>query len=217
MGPIRILLAEDHHLVREGLRALLEEQGAFEIVAQAEDGAQALTLAAETHPDVVVMDLRMPNLNGLEATGRLRAMDQPPEVIILSQYSRADYVVEALLAGARGYLLKDAVSDELVHAIQTVLAGQRYLSAQLPQDEIDAYVQRREQMPSPLGRLTAREREVLQMVAEGNTNRQVARRLGISVKTVEKHRFNLMEKLDIRDVTGLVRFALMHGIISDEP
>jgi NarL family two-component system response regulator LiaR len=159
----------------------------------------------------------MPNLNGLEATGRLRAMDQPPEVIILSQYSRTDYVVEALLAGARGYLLKDAVADELVRAIQTVYGGQRYLSAQLPQDEIDAYVQRREQMPSPLGRLTAREREVLQMVAEGNTNRQIARRLGISVKTVEKHRFNLMEKLDIRDVTALVRFAMMHGVISDEP
>ncbi len=214
MRLIKVLLAEDHHLVREGLRALLHEQGGFEVVAQAQDGLQAVLLAEKLRPDVVVMDISMPNLNGLEATSRLRDLATPPYVIILSQHSRTDYVVQALLAGASGYLLKDSVADELPLAIRTVLDGETYLSERLPRDEIEEHLHRRSAIPSPLERLTQREREVLQLVAEGNTNRQIATKLGISVKTVEKHRFNLMEKLNIRDVTGLVRFALANGIIT---
>jgi DNA-binding NarL/FixJ family response regulator len=213
MRTITVLLAEDHHLVREGLRALLEEQGDFKIVAQAEDGSQAIQLAESRRPDVVVMDIAMPNLNGLEATARLRQLPRPPQVIILSQYGREEYVVQALTAGASGYLLKGSVADELPRAIRAVFEGQTYLSEQIPRENIEELMRTRAGTTSPLERLTPREREVLQLVAEGKTNRQIAAYLSISVKTVEKHRFNLMEKLNIRDVTGLVRFAMLHGII----
>ncbi len=213
MRPMRVLLAEDHNLIREALRALLEEMGSIEVVGQAKDGAEALQLAESLHPDLVVMDVGMPNLNGMEATRRMRQLDRPPDVIILSQYGRNEYVVQALLAGARAYLLKDSISDELLEAIEAVSQGETYLSEQFDRDEIMEYVRRGEEIPSPLDRLTPRERQVLQLVAEGHTNRQVAVKLSISVKTVEKHRFNLMDKLDIRDVTGLVRFAVAQGIV----
>jgi len=213
MRPIRVLLAEDHHLVREGLRLLLEGQGEFEVVGQAADGLQALSLAESQRPDVVVMDISMPNLNGLEATARLADLPLAPRIVILSQHRRHQYVVQALRAGASGYLLKDSVTDELTRAIRMVYDGDRFLSEQLPIDLIEDYLRLPED-ESPLDALTPREREVLQLVAEGNTNRQIALRLSISVKTVEKHRFNLMEKLNIHDVTGLVRFAVLHGIIA---
>ncbi|HEC21642.1 MAG TPA: response regulator transcription factor [Chloroflexi bacterium] len=216
MRVITVLLVEDHHLVREGLRALLEEQGGFEIVGQAQDGHQALELAEKLRPDVVVMDITMPNLNGLEATVRLRGMLPSSRVIILSQHRREEYVAQALLSGADGYLVKDAVADELALAIRAVFRGQRYLSAQISGEKVQELIERRDQITSPLKRLTPREREVLQLVAEGNTNRQIAARLSISVKTVEKHRFRLMEKLNIRDVTGLVRFAIAQGIIEPD-
>ncbi len=216
MRQIRVLLVEDHHLVREGLRLLLEDQGDFEVVGQAANGTEALQLIDSLRPDVVVMDITMPNLNGLETTARLSAMPRRPRVIILSQHKRHEYVVQALRAGANGYLLKDAVVNELSKAIHEVYEGRSYLSTELPLDVIEEYL-RQEPDSSPLDLLTPREREVLQLVAEGNTNRQIAAHLSISVKTVEKHRFNLMEKLDIHDVTGLVRFAMLHGIIqSDE-
>ncbi len=211
---IRILLAEDHHLVREGLRALLNELGEFEVVGQAEDGNRAVDLAANLKPDVVVMDIAMPNLNGLEATARLHASVKQTRVIILSQHHDQAYIVQALQAGASGYLMKDSVVDELPAAIRAVMNGETYLSRELPASEIEDLLQRRGTFVSPLERLTSREREVLQMVAEGNTNRQIAMRLHISIKTVEKHRFNLMEKLNIRDVTALVRFAIANGIVT---
>lgn len=216
MKTISVLLVEDHHLVREALRALLEEDERFRVVGQAEDGLEAARLAEQLHPDIVVMDVVMPHLNGLEAAARMREMNPPPHVIILSQYDSPAYVAEALLAGAGAYLLKDAAVVELTDAASAVLAGERYLSADLNAEEIEAYLHHRQGTLSPLDRLTGREREVLQMVAEGLTNRQVALRLSISVKTVEKHRFSLMEKLSIRDVTGLVRFALAHGVIKGE-
>ncbi len=214
MRPITVLLAEDHRLVREGIRALLEEMGGFEVVGQAQDGREAIALAESLHPDVVIMDIGMPNLNGLEATARLRSSPRPPEVIILSQYESEAYVVQALLAGAAAYLLKGSLADELARAVQAVMAGKTYLSSELPRDEIEDMLRQRDGVVSPLQRLTAREREVLQLVAEGNTNRQIAIRLGISIKTVEKHRFNLMEKLNMRDVTALVRFAIANGIVA---
>jgi DNA-binding NarL/FixJ family response regulator len=213
MTPISILLVEDHHLVREALRALIEEGHQFAVIGQAEDGNQALQMAEKLKPNVVVMDIMMPHLNGLEATSRLRSLQYPPKVIILSQYHTEEYIVQALLAGASGYLLKDAAADELPTAIRSVIDGAMYLSAQIPRDVVEESLHRRDGSNTPFRRLTPREREVLQLVAEGNTNRQIAHYLGISIKTVEKHRFSLMEKLNIRDVTGLVRFAIGHGII----
>lgn len=216
MTPISILLVEDHHLVREALRALIEEGHQFAVIGQAEDGNQALQMAEKLKPNVVVMDIMMPHLNGLEATSRLRSLHYPPKVIILSQYHTQEYIVQALIAGASGYLLKDAAADELPTAIRSVIDGAMYLSAQIPRDAVEESLHRREAADTPFQRLTPREREVLQLVAEGNTNRQIAHYLGISIKTVEKHRFSLMEKLSIRDVTGLVRFAIAHGIIQGE-
>lgn len=216
MRTITVLLAEDHHLVREALRALLDEQDGLEVIGQAQNGNEALERARSLQPDIVVMDISMPHLNGLEATERMNNLSQPPQVIILSQHNQRDYVVKALLAGARGYLLKDSIADELIEAIYTVFKGDTYLSEQLPQAEIEEYVRRGESIPSMLDQLTPREREVLQLVAEGNTNRQIAVMLTISVKTVEKHRYNLMDKLNIRDVAGLVRFAIENNVISTE-
>lgn len=216
MRTITVLLAEDHHLVREALRALLTEQDGVEVVGQAQDGNEALELARSLQPDIAVMDISMPHLNGLEATERMRSLPHAPRVIILSQHSRRDYVVKALLAGARGYLLKDSIADELIEAIHAVFRGDTFLSDQLPQAEIEEYMRRGQQVPSALDQLTPREREVLQLVAEGNTNRQIAVMLTISVKTVEKHRYNLMDKLNIRDVAGLVRFAIENNVISAE-
>ncbi|NDJ54729.1 MAG: response regulator transcription factor [Chloroflexi bacterium] len=213
MGPICVLLVEDHHLVREGLRALIDEDSSLEVVGQATDGHEALSLAASLEPDLVIMDLRMPNLNGLEAATRMMESDAPPQIIMLSQYRRTEYVVEALRAGVKGYLLKDALVDELHNAIQEVTAGRVYLSPELDHAAVDYHLQHHDQTATPLDRLTTREREVLQLVAEGHTNRQIANQLAISIKTVEKHRFNLMDKLNIRDVAGLVRFAIENGLI----
>jgi DNA-binding NarL/FixJ family response regulator len=212
--PTTIMLAEDHHLVREALRVLLEERTEVEVIGQAEDGAEAVELAQVLKPEIVVMDISMPNLNGLEATRRLMELGDPPQIIILSQHKRQEYVVQALQAGASGYLLKDSITDELIEAIQTVKEGLTYLSEQLPREEILGLIRRGETLPNPVERLTPREREVIQLVAEGYTNRQIAVKLSISVKTVEKHRYNLMDKLNMSDVTALVRFAVANGIVS---
>lgn len=213
MTMLNVLLAEDHAIVREGLRALLEEQGKYSVVGLAEDGMEAVSLAQKLHPDIVVMDISMPNLNGLEATRRIREIARTPEVIILSQHSRREYVVQAVISGAKGYLLKDSMMDELAFAIESVSRGEIYLSKLFNHEDIMDSVRRREPIISPMERLTPREKEVLQLVAEGNTNRQIASILTISTKTVEKHRFNLMEKLEIRDLAGLVRFAISEGMI----
>ncbi len=208
---IDILLAEDHTIVREGLRALLQEHGEFAVVGQAEDGQQAIELAASLHPDVVVMDIVMPRLNGLEATSRIRDLPNPPEILILSQHDREEYVYQALRAGARGYLLKDSIADELITAIHAVARRERFVSALISPEAVESYIQRRG--GPALERLTTREREVLQLIAEGHTNRQIAGELNISTKTVEKHRSNLMTKLNIHDLASLVRFAVAHGVV----
>jgi len=216
MAHTTVLVVEDHNLVREALRALIEENPSLEVVGQAHDGNEALSLVEQIHPDLVIMDIMMPNLNGFEATKALTALMRPPKVVILSQYSREEYVLQALNNGASGYLLKDAAADELLLAIRTVSDGELYFSSQLDRESIEERLRRRGAVGSPLERLTPRERQVLQLVAEGNTNRQVAVNLKISIKTVEKHRFSLMDKLNIRDVTGLVRFAVSEGIIRSD-
>ncbi len=216
MRPIRVLLADDHTLVRAGLRSLLQDVEGVEVVAEAADGREALELIARHRPDVVLMDIAMPGMNGLEAT--LRAAREHPgvRVVILSTHAVEEYVLQALRAGAAGYLLKNADTAELALALKSVHRGETYLSPPVSKHVVADYVRRVGAAPGPLERLTPRQREVLQLVAEGNTTKEIASKLGISVKTVETHRAQLMQQLDIHDVAGLVRCAIRLGLIEPE-
>lgn len=211
---IRVIVADDHHIVRQGIRSLLERSGDIEVIAEAADGQEAIDLATDLVPDVVVMDVGMPRLNGSEATARIVQQFPQIQVVILSMYSDETLVRETLRHGARGYLLKRAVTEELLIAIRAAYQGETYLSPAISQillnDMIDPSLH-----PNRAGydQLTPREREVLQLVAEGHTNNAIARLLQVSVKTVEKHRGSLMAKLDIHDVAGLTRLAIERGLI----
>jgi len=207
---IRVLLADDHVLVREGLRALLAKEADIQVVAEAGDGREAIRSAGETRPDVVAMDLSMPLLNGLEAARQMAAWDRPPRVILLTVHAEERYVLEAIRAGVRGYVLKKQASADLVRAIREVSGGGVYLSPGIPAAVVEAV---RSSQPPTEEPLTAREREVLQLVAEGKTTKEIAVLLGISVKTADAHRTRLMQKLDIHDIAGLTRYAIRQGII----
>lgn len=211
-GRIRIVLADDHTVVRQGLRALLERVTELVVVGEARDGHEALRLVLDEQPDVAVIDLAMPHLNGVETTRRI-VRDLPGvRVLVLSMHTGEEYVREALDAGAAGYVVKDSAADELVAAIRTVADGGYYLSADIPEALLH---ETREggRAAGPLERLTTREREVLQLIAEGNSNKEIASHLELSVKTVEAHRANLMAKLDIHDTASLTRFAIARGIV----
>ena len=209
---IRIALADDHNVVRQGLRALLEGVKDFRVVGEARDGKEMVELVLREKPDVAVVDLAMPSLNGVEATRRI-VRDMPAvKVLVLSMYTGEEYVREALSAGAGGYLVKDSAADDLVEAIRLVARGAQFLSPAIahlaaPPGKGTA---------SPLDRLTSREREVLQLIAEGNSNKEIAARLQLSVKTIEAHRTNLMTKLDIHDTASLTRFAIARGLVRTE-
>jgi DNA-binding NarL/FixJ family response regulator len=209
--PIRILIADDHGVVAEGLKHLIEAQPDMQVVATAPDGREALRLAREAQPDVVLMDLSMPELNGADATRAILERDARLRVIVLSMYAEREYVRRALKAGASGYVVKRSAAKEVVDAIRAVYAGQRYLSPKVADVVIDDYAA--EDRQDPLARLSAREREVLQLLAEGRTGAEIAARLALSQKTVETYRARLVEKLGIRDVAGLVKFAIQRGII----
>jgi DNA-binding NarL/FixJ family response regulator len=220
MKQYRILLAEDHTLVRAGFRALLKDLPALQVVAEAGDGREALQLISEHHPDVVLMDITMPTLNGLEATARATREFPYVRVIILSVHANEEYVLEALRAGASGYLLKDAGTSELEMAIKTVCGGEVYLSPAISK-HVAEYIRRTGHVPRsdaedsvPYKRLTPRQSEVLQLIAEGRTTKQIAHLLNISIKTAETHRTRLMEQLNIHDVAGLVRYAIRLGIVT---
>ncbi len=216
MNPIRLLLADDHTLVRTGFRTLLQNLDGVQIVAEAEDGREAIALAEAKHPDVVLMDIAMPRLNGLEAMARILETQPHVRVIILSMHPNEEYVLRALRIGAAGYLLKDADLTELTLALRSVTQGQTYLSPPISKQVTD-YVRRVGEEPTDdLERLTPRQREVLQLIAEGLTNREIALALEISVKTVESHRTELMNRLDIHDIAGLVRYAIRKGIIQPD-
>lgn len=216
MTPVRILIADDHALVRAGFRSLLEKIDDCEVVADVGDGREAVRLIGQLQPDVVLMDVKMPGLNGLEATARVTRDFPNVRVVILSMYANEEYVVQALRAGAVGYLLKDAATAELQLAIQAAVRGETYLSPLISKQVLRDYIQLVGQSGSMLDALTARQREVLQLIAEGRTIKEIAQLLNISVKTAEAHRTQLMERLDIHDVTGLVRFAIRVGLVTPE-
>lgn len=212
--PVKILIADDHGVVAEGLKHLIEAQPDMQVVGTVGDGREAVRLAREAQPDVVLMDLSMPELNGADATRAILERDARCRVIVLSMYADREYVRRALKAGASGYVVKRSAAKEVVEAIRAVYAGQRYLSPKVADVVIDDYTT--EDKQDPLGRLSAREREVLQLLAEGRTGAEIAARLALSQKTVETYRARLVEKLGIRDVAGLVKFAIQRGIVSLE-
>ena len=217
MTPIRVVLADDHTLVRAGIRALLEKLPDVHVVAEASDGREAVHLVTTTQPDVVLMDIAMPGLNGLEATRRLVKEFPAIRVLILSMHKNEEYVWQALRAGAVGYLLKDADLAELALAITAVTRGETYLSPPISKHVIREYVQRVGGEETGLEQLTPRQREILQLIAEGHTTKMIAQRLGLSVKTVETHRVQMMERLDIHDIAGLVRYAIRMGVVLPDP
>ena len=212
---IRVIIAEDHHLVRQGIRALLEKQAHIQVIGEAQDGMEALDLTQRMKPDVLLLDINMPRLNGIEVIKRVRGDGLPTEVLILSMYEDESLVKKAFRSGARGYILKKSITEQLFTAISAASTRRFYLSPELNKI-VDFDTLRLNGHPSQYDeydRLTSREREVCQLIADGNTNNEIAHRLGISIKTVEKHRANLMEKLCVQDVASLVREAIKNGIV----
>ncbi len=212
---IRLVIAEDHLLVRAGIRALIERTGRFQIVGEAANGQEAVELARNLKPDVVVMDILMPRLNGLQAAEKIQDEKIPVQVLLLSMYSDAGFVHQALQYGVRGYILKSSVSDELIEALQAVSNGQKYLSSAIAEMLVENAEKpaAAAQSGNPLDALSPREKEVLQLIVEEYTSAEIAKMLFISEKTVEKHRAALMEKLSARNIAGLVRVALNHHLV----
>lgn len=209
-----IILADDHHIVRQGLRHLLEAEADFCIVGEAADGLETVEMVEQLQPDILVLDLMMPGLGGLDVTRQVKQRVPDTSVIILSMYSTEAYVMEALKNGASGYVLKKSTGDDLVRAVREVTAGRRYLSPPLSELAIEAYVKKANQPEQDAYELlTDREREVFHLVAEGHTSSEIAARLSISSRTVEMHRSNLMRKLDLDNQTELIRYAIRRGIL----
>lgn len=223
MTPIRVVLADDHTLVRAGLHALLHIMAGIDVVAEASDGHEALDLIGMHQPDVVLMDIAMPGLNGLEATARIVPAFPHVSVLILSMYANEEFVVQALCAGAAGYLLKSVVTAELELALRAVARGETYLSPAISKQVIAVYLRRvrggeacSSQTPGPHQLLTSRQREILQLIAAGHTTKKIAVLLRVSSKTVETHRTQLMQRLDIHDIAGLVRYAMRMGLVDPD-
>ena len=210
MSKIRIVLADDHGVVRQGFRRILEAQADMEIVGEASNGREALEAAVKLSPDVVVMDVAMPELNGIEATRRMAEAAPRTRVLALSMHKDSVYVREILRAGARGYLLKDAVDEDLIAAVRAVARGEGYLS---PGVADAVLTDDRQHVTDPIDLLTSREREVLQLIAEGKTNKEIATTLNLSVYTVDAHRGRIMEKLNLHSTGELVRFAIRKGLV----
>jgi DNA-binding NarL/FixJ family response regulator len=211
---IKVFLADDHAVIRDGLKMLLDIQPDLNVVGTAPDGREAVRQVAELQPDVVVMDVTMPELNGIEAAHQIQHHWPCMKVIILSMHDQTEYVIRALQAGARGYLLKESTGDEVVDAVRAVATGNRYLSPKISNLVIDEYVRHYDDYAAsnPLDELSPRERETLQLVVEGKSTSEIARILFLSPKTVETYRCRLMQKLGIRDLPTLVKFALQHGL-----
>ncbi len=215
MGAIRVLLVEDHTLVRAGIRSLLNSVRDIEVVDEAGNGRDGLKLVRKLEPDVVLMDISMPELNGMEATARITKSHPQVKVLMLSMHIDEEYVAQSLKAGARGYLVKGAATKELEQAIHAVMHGEIYVSDTVSMSAVNKLM-RDSSSGSALDKLTSRQREILQLVVEGCSTRVIAERLSLSIKTVEAHRTHLMDRLEIRDVPGLVRFAIKAGLIHPE-
>ncbi len=212
-----IFLADDHQVVRQGLRALLEAEPDFRLIGEAGDGLETAQLVEQLEPDVLIIDLMMPNLNGLEVTRQISQRSPRTHVVILSMHANEAYVLEALKNGAAGYVLKDSSAADLVKAVREVVAGRRYLSPPLSERAIEAYLHKAQTAElDPYETLTTREREVLHLAVEGYSNAEIAAHLSISPRTAETHRANMMRKLDLRTQTDLIRYALRRGILPME-
>lgn len=212
---IRVLLADDHRIIREGLRSLLQKQPDMEVVEEAEDGITAVRLTEKLRPDIVIMDIGMPDLNGIEAARQIVTRVKGVKVIALSMHSDKRFVLEMLKAGASGYLLKDCAFEELINAIRTVRSGQIYLSNRVTGVVVDEFLHNRPTSEvSAYNLLSAREREVLQLLAEGNTTKSIAAALSVSTKTIETHRQQIMEKLNLHSVAELTKYAVKEGLTS---
>jgi DNA-binding NarL/FixJ family response regulator len=215
---ITVLIADDHAVVRDGLRSMMEIDSSIKVIGDAGDGREAVDKVAELRPDIAIVDIAMPELNGIDATRRIVQACPTTRVIILSMYSSTEHIVRALRAGALGYVLKESAGIEVVNAIRTVHDGHRYLSEKILDSVIDDYLSRRDMVESdsPMARLSLREREILQLVIEGKSSVEIAEILKLSPKTIETHRSRMMKKLEVRDVVGLTKFGVQHGLIPME-
>ena len=209
----RILIAEDHLMVRAGLRALLERMAEISIVGEASNGIEAVELSASLKPDILLMDIMMPRLNGIQAAERIRDMKLPVQIILLSMYSDEGLIRQSMLCGAKGYVLKTSASEELLEAVEAVSCGKTYLSAALNNLAEDHFHGQENAAEDPLDLLSPREKEILQLIAEAHTSSKIAEMLFISEKTVEKYRASMMRKLNIHNLAGLVRFAIKSGLV----
>ncbi len=222
MTEIRIILADDHNIVRAGLRALLDKVLGMNVIAEASNGREVLDLVRKHKPDIILLDIAMPELNGLEVTQLMSKEFPEIGIIILSMHKSEEYVLQALRFGASGYLLKDSAADELEIAIKAIVHGEKYLAPFVSKEVVKDLLSRINSCSNinngkfPLEKMTPRQREILQLIAEGNSTKEIAYKLHISVKTVETHRMQLMDRLQIFDIAGLVRYALKIGLVSDE-
>jgi len=214
MGKIRVLIVDDHTILRQGVKALLDNQEGIQVVGEAPDGREALKITDEVKPDVILMDIAMPGLNGLEATRRIKNKHPQIKILVLTMYTNEEYISQILKAGADGYLVKETAYDDLVSAIKAVQSGEAFMSPSISKKVIKTYIQqsqRSEERAEDL--LSSREREVLQLIAEGNSSKKIAELLFISPKTVENHRTHIMDKLNIHNRTGLIKYAIRKGIV----
>ena len=216
---VRVILADDHKLVRAGIKSLLESSGGISVIGEADNGREVIKLTEQLNPDIVFLDIAMPELNGLQAAEKIIKDFPDVAIAILSMHLDEEYVIQALKAGASGYLLKDSAPGELKTAVETISKGKIYISPAIPREMIDEYQRRLKTASSPEEVLTStdilstRQKEVLQLIAEGNSTREIAEKLFISVKTVETHRSQIMKKLGIKDIPGLVKYAIKKGIL----
>lgn len=217
MSKIKILIADDHALIRAGIATLLQHYPEFIVVGEATDGVEAVEMTGKVQPDVVLIDLAMPKMNGIEATRQIRERFPKTRVLVLTMHENDEYIYQILKSGAGGYVLKDSSREELCNAIRAVARGEKFFSSRVSEIMVESFVRRSEQPPIELSSadipLTKREKEILTLVAEGLTNQQIADKLFISPRTVDTHRTNIMQKLDLHDVASLVRYAIKHGLV----
>jgi len=214
----KIVLAEDHAILREGLKSLLSSSQDFEVIGEAADGREAIRSVEKLKPDLILIDLSMPRMNGMEAIREIRRLSKEVKIIVLTVHKSEEYILATFKAGADGYVLKDATHQELLMAIKSVLKGKNYISPEISEKVLEGYLEGRKRLKSQTSweTLTSREREILKLIAEGYKNKEIAEELCISVKTVEKHRSNLMEKLNLHNVQALTAFAIEKGLVTRE-